>query len=60
MMALPFATPLDVASQDTFWLSLFGPITSGIGFVLYAKSAQILASTEAALLGAIETPLGLL
>ena len=58
LMALPFATPLSVAPQDIFWLVLFGPITSGIGFVLYAKGAQILASSEAALLGAVETPLG--
>jgi len=58
LMALPFAAPLAVAPQDIFWLALFGPITSGIGFVLYAKGAQILASSEAALLGALETPLG--
>jgi drug/metabolite transporter (DMT)-like permease len=58
LMALPFAAPLAVAPQDVFWLALFGPITSGIGFVLYAKGAQILASSEAALLGALETPLG--
>lgn len=58
LMALPFATPLAVEPQDIFWLSLFGPITSGIGFVLYAKGAQRLAATEAALMGAVETPLG--
>ena len=58
LMALPFATPLAVAPHDIFWLALFGPITSGIGFVLYAKGAQRLAATETALLGAIETPLG--
>lgn len=58
LMALPFATPLDVAPHDIFWLSLFGPITSGIGFVLYAKGAQRLPAAETALLGAIETPLG--
>lgn len=58
LMALPFASPQDVAPKDIFWLSLFGPITSGIGFVLYAKGAQRLPATETALLGAIETPLG--
>jgi drug/metabolite transporter (DMT)-like permease len=58
LMALPFATPLDVTPHDIVWLSLFGPITSGIGFVLYAKGAQRLAASEAALLGAVETPLG--
>jgi drug/metabolite transporter (DMT)-like permease len=58
LMALPFAAPLDVSAHDILWLSLFGPITSGIGFVLYAKGAQRLAASEAALLGAIETPLG--
>lgn len=58
LMALPFAAPLNVTAHDILWLSLFGPITSGIGFVLYAKGAQRLAASEAALLGAIETPLG--
>jgi drug/metabolite transporter (DMT)-like permease len=58
LLALPFAAPFAVAPVDIFWLSLFGPITSGIGFVLYAKGAQILAASEAALLGALETPLG--
>lgn len=58
LMALPFAAPLNVTSHDILWLSLFGPITSGIGFVLYAKGAQRLAASEAALLGALETPLG--
>ena len=58
LMALPFAAPLSVGAHDIFWLSLFGPITSGIGFVLYAKGAQRLAASEAALLGAVETPLG--
>ncbi len=58
LMALPFAAPLSVSGHDVLWLSLFGPITSGIGFVLYAKGAQRLAASEAALLGAIETPLG--
>ena len=58
LMALPFASPGAVAVQDVFCLALFGPITSGIGFVLYAKGAQILASSEAALLSALETPLG--
>jgi drug/metabolite transporter (DMT)-like permease len=57
-MALPFATPLAVTPHDIFWLSLFGPITSGVGFVLYAKGAQRLAASEASLLGALETPLG--
>lgn len=58
LMALPFAAPLSVSGHDILWLSLFGPITSGIGFVLYAKGAQRLVASEAALLGAIETPLG--
>ncbi len=58
LMALPFATPAAVSAHDMFWLALFGPITSGIGFVLYAKGAQRLAASEAALLGAVETPLG--
>lgn len=57
-MALPFAAPLAVTPHDIFWLSLFGPITSGVGFVLYAKGAQRLAASEASLLGALETPLG--
>ncbi|MBI2256032.1 MAG: DMT family transporter [Proteobacteria bacterium] len=58
LMALPFAAPFSVSPHDILWLALFGPITSGIGFVLYAKGAQRLAASEAALLGAIETPLG--
>jgi len=58
LMALPLAAPLNVSAHDILWLALFGPITSGIGFVLYAKGAQRLAASEAALLGAIETPLG--
>lgn len=58
IIALPFADSLAVRSQDIFWLALFGPITSGIGFVLYAQGAQRLPAAEAALLGAMETPLG--
>jgi drug/metabolite transporter (DMT)-like permease len=58
LLALPFATLLAVSAGDLLWLALFGPITSGLGFVLYAKGAQELPSSEAALLGAIETPLG--
>lgn len=58
IIALPFADPLAVRSQDILWLALFGPITSGIGFVLYAQGAQRLPAAEAALLGAMETPLG--
>lgn len=57
-MALPFAAPLAVTPHDIFWLSLFGPMTSGVGFVLYAKGVQRLAASEASLLGALETPLG--
>lgn len=58
LMALPFAAPLAVMPHDIIWLALFGPVTSGIGFVLYAKGAQRLAASEASLLGAVETPLG--
>lgn len=58
VIALPFAEPLAVRTEDILWLALFGPITSGIGFVLYAQGAQRLPAAEAALLGAMETPLG--
>ncbi|WP_374369768.1 DMT family transporter [Dongia sp.] len=58
LIALPFADPLSVRPGDIPWLMLFGPITTGIGFVLYAQGAQRLLAAEAALLGALETPLG--
>lgn len=58
IIALPFADPLSVRAVDIPWLLLFGPITTGIGFVLYAQGAQRLLASEAALLGALETPLG--
>lgn len=58
LIALPFADPLSVRPGDIPWLMLFGPITTGIGFVLYAQGAQRLKAAEAALLGALETPLG--
>lgn len=58
VIALPFADPFSVRSADILWLALFGPITSGIGFVLYAQGAQRLPAAKAALLSALETPLG--
>lgn len=58
LIALPFADPLSVRAIDIPWLMLFGPITTGIGFVLYAQGAQRLPAAEAALLSALETPLG--
>lgn len=58
LIALPFADPLSVRAADIPWLMLFGPITTGIGFVLYAQGAQRLPAAEAALLSALETPLG--
>jgi drug/metabolite transporter (DMT)-like permease len=58
LLALPFADPLSVHIGDIPWLALFGPVTTGIGFVLYTQGAQRLPSAEAALLSALETPLG--
>lgn len=58
LIALPLAAPLSVHPSDIPWLLLFGPITTGIGFVLYTQGAQRLRAAEAALLSALETPLG--
>ncbi|TDQ82035.1 EamA domain-containing membrane protein RarD [Dongia mobilis] len=57
LIALPFADPFAVRAGDIPWLLLFGPVTTGIGFVLYTQGAQRLPSAEAALLSALETPL---
>lgn len=58
LIALPFADPLSVRAVDLPWLLMFGPITTGIAFVLYAQGAQRLPAADAAMLSAFETPLG--
>ncbi|HWA49153.1 MAG TPA: DMT family transporter [Dongiaceae bacterium] len=46
------ATPVDLA-----WLALFGALTMGFGMAMFTVGARRIPSAQAALLGALETPL---
>lgn len=52
-----FGTPGAVGAVDLGLLALFGALTMGGGMALYTAGARRIPSAQAALLGAVETPL---
>jgi drug/metabolite transporter (DMT)-like permease len=52
-----FGAPADVGAVDLGLLALFGAVTMGGGMALYTVGARRIPSAQAALLGAMETPL---
>ena len=57
LLALPFATGLDVGAHNLRNLALFGVISFGLGLVLYTLGARYLHPARAALISALDTPL---
>jgi drug/metabolite transporter (DMT)-like permease len=52
-----FGSPLSVGAADLVLLALFGAITMGLGMALYTVGARRIASAQAALIGALESPM---
>jgi len=49
--------PLAVGLVDIAWLAVFGAVTMGLGLALFTVGARRIPSAQAALLGALESPL---
>ena len=54
---LPFSSPLAVASRDLAWLASFGLVQMTLGFLTFGLSLRYLPARDAALIGAVETPI---
>ena len=54
---LPFSSPLAVASKDLAWLASFGLVQMTLGFLTFGLSLRYLPARDAALIGAVETPI---
>lgn len=54
---MALGSPADVRPVDLGWLASFGALTLGGGMALYTVGARRIPSAQAALLGALETPL---
>jgi drug/metabolite transporter (DMT)-like permease len=57
LLALPFATHLDVGAHQLVNLALFGITSFGLGLVLYTIGARYLHPARTALISALDTPL---
>lgn len=49
--------PATVTATDLVWSALFGMLTMGLGMAMFTVGARRIPSAQAALLGALETPL---
>lgn len=54
---LPLASPLAVVAEDLAWLASFGLVQMTLGFLTFGLSLRYLPARDAALIGAVETPL---
>jgi drug/metabolite transporter (DMT)-like permease len=54
---LMLGEPRAVTPTDLSWLAVFGAITMGLGMAMFTMGARRIPSAQAALLGAVETPL---
>ncbi|MFD9900288.1 DMT family transporter [Mesorhizobium sp. NPDC059025] len=54
---LPFSDPLTVAAKDLGWLASFGLVQMTLGFLTFGLSLRYLPARDAALIGAVETPI---
>lgn len=57
IVVLPLASPLAVEANDLAWLASFGLIQMTLGFLTFGLSLRFLPARDAALIGAVETPL---
>jgi len=57
LLALPFASGLDVSAHQLVNLALFGVTSFGLGLVLYTVGARHLHPARTALISALDTPL---
>ncbi len=57
LLALPFASHLDVGAHQLVNLALFGVTSFGLGLVLYTIGARYLHPARTALISALDTPL---
>jgi drug/metabolite transporter (DMT)-like permease len=60
LIVLPFARPLSVGADDLGLLALFGVSQFGLGLLLLALGTPLVSATRGALIGTLQTPLGVL
>jgi drug/metabolite transporter (DMT)-like permease len=57
LVSFPFASPASVTHIEVFHLFLFGMSNMGLGLILFTLGARYIPSAQAALIGALDTPL---
>nr|WP_180882715.1 DMT family transporter [Mesorhizobium loti] len=57
LAVLPLASPLAVVPKDLAWLASFGLVQMTLGFLTFGLSLRYLPARDAALIGAVETPI---
>ncbi|MDP2373939.1 DMT family transporter [Reyranella sp.] len=60
LIVLPWARPLSVSGSDLLQLALFGTTQFGIGLLLLSFGTPLVSATRGALIGTLQTPLGVL
>lgn len=60
LIVLPFAHPLSVSRENVGLLALFGISQFGLGLLLLALGTPLVSATRGALIGTLQTPLGVL
>jgi drug/metabolite transporter (DMT)-like permease len=60
LIVLPWARPLSVSGGDLFQLALFGTTQFGLGLLLLSFGTPLVSATRGALIGTLQTPLGVL
>ncbi|MBI3197259.1 MAG: DMT family transporter [Rhodospirillales bacterium] len=59
-IVLPWARPLSVSGGDLLQLALFGTTQFGLGLLLLSFGTPLVSATRGALIGTLQTPLGVL
>jgi drug/metabolite transporter (DMT)-like permease len=57
VISLPFAAPLSVDARGIAYLVLFGLVQMALGLTLFLIGSRLIPAAQAALIGALETPL---
>ena len=60
LIVLPFAQPLSISAENFGLLVLFGVSQFGLGLLLLAIGTPLVSATRGALIGTLQTPLGVL
>lgn len=60
LIVLPWARPLSVSGGDLLQLGLFGTTQFGLGLLLLSFGTPLVSATRGALIGTLQTPLGVL